>query len=115
LSTRSEGRSVAEHLPAIYRDLRKRYPDVLAAQDQLAAAVERSGPLDARTQRLVKLALAVGCLAEGAVRSNTRKALEHGVTAEEIEQVVLLAVTTRGFPAAVASWGWIREVLDARD
>jgi hypothetical protein len=26
--------------------------------------------------------------------------------------VVLLALTTRGFPAAVAAWGWIQEVLD---
>lgn len=103
-----------EHLPAIYQDLRDRYPDVLAAQDHLAAAVQSSGPLDARTQRLVKLGLAVGSLAEGAVRSNTRKALELGVTEQEIEQVALLAITTRGFPAAVASWGWIREVLEAR-
>lgn len=103
-----------EHLPAVYQDLRERYPDVLAAQDQMAAAVQRSGPLDARTHRLVKLGLAVGSMAEGAVRSNTRKALELGVTPAEIEQVALLAITTRGFPAAVASWGWIREVLDAQ-
>jgi len=26
--------------------------------------------------------------------------------------VVLLSMTTRGFPAAVAAWGWVQEVLD---
>ncbi|MCS7235812.1 MAG: carboxymuconolactone decarboxylase family protein [Armatimonadota bacterium] len=47
----------------------------------------------------------------GAVRSNTRRALEAGATPEEIRHVALLAVTTRGFPAAVAGLKWVEEVL----
>ena len=70
-----------------------------------------AGPLDERTARLVKLGLAIGASAEGAVRSNARKALAAGATAEEIRHVALLGVTTCGFPAAIAGFGWIDEVL----
>jgi 4-carboxymuconolactone decarboxylase len=102
-----------EYLPKVYLDFRNQFADVAAAQDALATTVDSSGPLDERTARLVKLGIAIGALAEGAVRSNVRKALAAGASVEEVEQVVLLALTTRGFPAVVAAWGWVREVLTA--
>ncbi|MEE9246909.1 MAG: carboxymuconolactone decarboxylase family protein, partial [Gemmatimonadota bacterium] len=79
----------------------------------LGAASDDAGPLDARTQRLVKLAIAVGASAEGAVRSNVRKARDTGAGPEEIRQVGVLAVTTVGFPAAIAGLSWIEDVLAA--
>ena len=102
-----------DHLPDVYVSFRQRYPDAAVALDSLAAAVDASGPLDARTQRLVKLGIAVGAVSKGAVRSNARKALAEGATPEEIRQVAVLAVTTAGFPTAVASYAWIDEVLEA--
>jgi len=69
--------------------------------------------LDERVARLVKLGLAVGASAEGAVKSNARKALAAGARPEEIRQVGILAITTCGFPAAIAGLGWIDEVLEA--
>jgi alkylhydroperoxidase/carboxymuconolactone decarboxylase family protein YurZ len=45
------------------------------------------------------------------LRSNVRKALDVDVTADEIRHAALLAITTRGFPAAVAVLKWIDEVL----
>jgi 4-carboxymuconolactone decarboxylase len=74
--------------------------------------VDAAGLHDERTSRLVKLGTAVGALSEGAVRSSARKALAAGATFEEVQQVVLLALTTRGFPATVAAWGWVQEVLE---
>ncbi len=103
---------MAEYLPDIYVNFRDSFPKVAAAQDRLAAEVDAAGPLDERTSRLVKLGIAVGALSEGAVRSNVRKALTAGATREEIQHVVLLSLTTRGFPAGVAAWGWVHEVLD---
>ncbi|MGI8663399.1 MAG: carboxymuconolactone decarboxylase family protein [Acidimicrobiales bacterium] len=102
---------MSDHLPQIYISFRDTYPDVAEALDGLGQSTEAAGPLDEATQRLVKLALAVGSLAEGAVRSNVRKALEAGDTAEQITHVALLAITTCGFPTAVASLGWIQDVL----
>jgi 4-carboxymuconolactone decarboxylase len=102
-----------EYLPDVYVGFRSRYPIVAAALGGLAEAVDGSGSLDERTARLVKLGLAVGALAEGAVRSNVRKALAAGATTDEVRHVGLLAITTCGFPAAIAAIGWIDEVLAA--
>ncbi len=100
-----------QHLPKVYLAFRDAYPEVAEALDELGRSTEHAGPLDARTQRLVKVALAVGSLAEGAVRSNARKALAAGDTAAEIRHVALLAITTCGFPTAIAGLGWLDEVL----
>jgi alkylhydroperoxidase/carboxymuconolactone decarboxylase family protein YurZ len=86
----------------------RRFPGLGRAWD-LVNEQGAAGPLDARTQRLAKLAIAVGALREGAVHSAVRKARDAGVTLAEIEQVVALAASTIGFPASVAVWSWIRE------
>jgi alkylhydroperoxidase/carboxymuconolactone decarboxylase family protein YurZ len=44
--------------------------------------------------------------------SHTRKALASGATAYEITHVVLLSLTTTGFPNMIASMGWVNEVLE---
>lgn len=103
------------HLPDVYLGFREDYPSVAAALDGLGEAVDGAGPLDERSNRLVKLGLAVGALAEGAVKSNARKALSAGASAEEVRQVGILAITTCGFPTAIAGVGWIDEVLQAGD
>lgn len=104
---------MSPYLPHVYQDFRSRYPDVAGALDQLGQAGDAAGPLDEREQRLAKLGLAVGALAQGAVRSNARKALDAGATPDEIRHVALLAITTCGFPTAIAGLGWIEEVLEA--
>lgn len=106
---------MSDHLPDVYQEFRDRFPDVMNAVGSLASAVDATGDLDERTVRLVKLGVAIGAQAEGAVRSNVRKALAAGATSADIEHVVVLALTTRGFPAVVAAWGWVREVLEASD
>ena len=102
-----------EHLPDVYVQFRRRFPEIASALDALGKAVDGAGPLDERTTRLVKLGLAIGTSSQGAVRSNVRKALAAGASADEVRQVAALAVTTCGFPAAIAGIGWIDEVLAA--
>ena len=102
-----------DHLPGVYLRFREDYPAVADALDGLGEAADGAGPLDERTARLVKLGLAVGALAEGSVRSNARKALAAGASPAEVRQVAMLAITTCGFPAAIAGVGWIDEVLSA--
>jgi len=93
-----------------YQDFIKRFPGLGEAWDRIHAA-EAEGPLDARTIRLVKLAVAMGAHREGAVHSAVRKALRAGVTREELEQVVALATSTVGMPSAVAVYTWIQDVM----
>jgi alkylhydroperoxidase/carboxymuconolactone decarboxylase family protein YurZ len=111
-SVRKDG-LVNDYLPEIYVSVRQRFPDVARALDGLGQATDRAGPLDERTQRLVKLAVAIASESPGAVRSNVRKALDAGDTVDEIRHVAVLAITTCGFPTAVAGLHWIDEVLDA--
>ena len=88
-----------------------RFPDVWRAYQALGAAAAESGPIDARGRRLVKLAMAIGAASEGAVHSHARQALEEGVSAEEIRQICNLAITTLGFPAAMAALSWVNDII----
>jgi alkylhydroperoxidase/carboxymuconolactone decarboxylase family protein YurZ len=97
----------------MYQAFVKRFPELGQAWDVLGKA-GRQGPLDDRAVRLVKLAVAVGALREGAVHANVRKALASGITPQEIEQVLALAAGTLGLPAAVAAFSWIKDYLDAK-
>lgn len=94
--------------PAVHRQFVRRFQALGRAWD-LVNAEGALGPLDARTQRLAKLAISIGALREGAVHSAVRKARDASVSLAEMEQVVALAASTIGFPASVAVWSWIRE------
>jgi 4-carboxymuconolactone decarboxylase len=104
---------MSDYLPRAYRDFRATYPEVANTLDRLGQATDNAGPLDERTRRLVHLGIAIGALAEGAVRSNVRKALDAGASVDEVRHVSLLAITTSGFPTAIAGLGWTEEVLAA--
>lgn len=100
-----------EKLPGRYLKFQKDYPKVHSAYEQLGAAASQVGALNQREIALVKLAIATGARLEGAVHSHTRRALEAGATPEEIRQVVVLSVTTIGFPSMMAVLSWADDVL----
>ena len=97
--------------PLAYDRFTDRFPELETAWDHLAAA-GRDGPLDERTQRLVKLGIAIGALREGSVHASVRKAVALGIEGEALEQVVALGAGTIGMPATVATFQWVRVVLD---
>jgi 4-carboxymuconolactone decarboxylase len=94
--------------PAAHQQFVRRFPSLGQAWDLVNEEGGR-GPLDPKTQRLLKLAIAVGAMREGAVHSGVRKARDAGASLAEMEQVVALAASTIGFPASVAVWSWVRE------
>jgi alkylhydroperoxidase/carboxymuconolactone decarboxylase family protein YurZ len=96
--------------PKTYQDFVQRYPEIGQAWETIAQAGQK-GPLDARTARLLKLAVAIGALRQGAVHSSVRKALAQGIRREEIEQVIALAAGSLGLPATVAVYSWVQDVL----
>ena len=89
----------------------EQFPEAWDAYQALGKACAESGPLDARSRRLIKLALAIGARSEGAVHSHARQGTEQGLTPEELRQVAALAITTLGFPAAMAGLCWINDIL----
>lgn len=58
-----------------------------------------AGPLDDRVRRLVKVGIATAAQSEGAVHSAVRHAKAAGIHAQEIRHVIVLSITTIGFPA----------------
>jgi alkylhydroperoxidase/carboxymuconolactone decarboxylase family protein YurZ len=101
-----------EKLPSVFRDFVNRFPELGDAHQQIAEAVERSGPLDPKTLELVKIGISVGARLESATRSHVRRALQQGASAAEIEQAILLAYNTCGWPQTVMAWRWAREQLE---
>ena len=99
-------------LPSGAGRLAERHPKVWAAYAQLGAAVAEEGPLDAKTRRLVKLALSIGKESEGAVHSHTRRALGEGISPDALAQVALLAIPTLGLAHAVQALTWIWDITE---
>ena len=99
-------------IPKRFEKFQKDFPQVANAYEQLGKAVHTSGPLDDKTRALIKLAISTGAGLEGAVHSHTRKAIEVGVTNEEIRQTVLLALPTIGLPSTMASMSWVDDILE---
>ena len=102
-------------LPSGATKIAKKHPQIWAAYEQLGAACAESGPLDARTLRLVKLAIAIGSGSEGAVHSHVRRARDEGLTAEELLHVSLLAIPSLGLAKAVAAMTWIEDIVKRGD
>lgn len=98
-------------LPSRFIKFRDEHPQVFTAYEALGKAAAAEGPLGKKEISLVKLAIAAGARMEGAVHSHTRRALEAGASPEEIRQVIILTVTTIGFPAMMANLSWVDDVL----
>jgi 4-carboxymuconolactone decarboxylase len=102
------------YLPKIYENFSKEFPEVIQSYKKLGATCRAAGPLDEKTQNLVKLGISLGFNSRGAVMSSTRKALDSGATREEIVHAVMLGLTTTGFPNMIAALGWVEEVVSQK-
>lgn len=94
--------------PGAYTDFIARYPKLGEAWEAIHDAGSQ-GPLNEHTQRLIKLAIAIGAMRQGAVHSSVRKARAMGIPIEELEQVVALAAGTLGMPSTVAAHTWLHD------
>jgi alkylhydroperoxidase/carboxymuconolactone decarboxylase family protein YurZ len=102
------------YLPQIYKTFSKDFPEVFEKHQSLGQACRQAGPLDGNTQELIKLGIAIGTSSRGGVMSAVRKALDAGVSREEINHAILLSITTNGFPKMIVAMGWAEEVFEAK-
>lgn len=103
---------MTEQLPSAAAGIAEDYPEIWAAYQQLGAACANAGGIDENTRRLVKLALAIGAGSEGATHSHSRRALEAGLSPDDLKQVALMAIPTLGFPRSIAALTWIEDITD---
>lgn len=106
---------MSDRVPEVYESFRDSYPDLVDAFEALSATAHNAGPLGQRSRRLVKLGISIGAGSQGGVRSQVRKALDEGLTAEDIEHAILLSTTTVGLPQMIAAWTWARSLLANTD
>jgi alkylhydroperoxidase/carboxymuconolactone decarboxylase family protein YurZ len=100
-----------KELPEFLQEVIKKYPKVWDGHQTIGSAVGELEGIDNKTQHLVKLAIAIGAGLEGAVHSHVRRSKEAGLTDEEIYHTALLAITTIGWPSAIAALSWIDDIL----
>ena len=96
--------------PKHFNELAKRYPDYLAAVENLGETVKKSGPLEPKYAELIQLAAAATARSEGAVHSHARRARKAGATPDEVAHAILLCTSTIGFPAVSAALSWIDDI-----
>lgn len=101
------------NLPKHFTDFVAAHPEVGKAYGDLGKAVAGAGPLDARTQMLIKLGFAIAAGLEGGTHSAARKAVEAGATAEEVRHAAILGLTTVGFPTMMKGLAWVEDIVGA--
>jgi alkylhydroperoxidase/carboxymuconolactone decarboxylase family protein YurZ len=101
-------------VPERFRIFCAQHPGVAAAYENLAAECRKAGPLGAEDQALARLGVAVGAQIEGAVRSQVRKALDEGLTTDEIRHAIMLSITTIGFPRMMAALTWAEDLINGK-
>lgn len=96
--------------PKTHHQFNEAFPELGKAWEIIGGA-GKQGPLNEKTARLVKLAVAIGAQQEGAVHASVRKGLAMGITRDELDQVISLSAGTLGFPQTVAAYTWIKDLL----
>lgn len=102
----------SQKLPRTFEAFVERFPELRDAHEAVARSVDKVGPLDRKTCELIKIGISVGAGLETATRSHVRRAIEQGATEPEVEQAILLAMNTCGFPKTAAGWQWARQQIE---
>jgi 4-carboxymuconolactone decarboxylase len=100
------------NLPGPYKAFITKFPELGAAHEAISLVVAKAGPLDEKQCSLIKIGLSVGAGLESAVRAHVRRAMKAGATEQEVEQAILLAYNTLGWPRTVAAWTWARQQIE---
>lgn len=103
------------YLPDIFKKFVERNREISEALLKVGELCSQAGPIDNVTQHLIQMGIAIGANSQGGVRSHARRALDAGATKEQLLQTVLLSATIVGFPAMIAAYGWLEELISARE
>jgi alkylhydroperoxidase/carboxymuconolactone decarboxylase family protein YurZ len=102
------------YLPEIFKTFLEKHKDVADAYQKVGDLCSKAGPIELKTQHLIQLGVAIGIGSKGGVRSHARRAMDAGATEQEVVQAVLMSGSIVGFPAMMAAFGWVHEVISSR-
>lgn len=92
-------------------DYAKVAPDVMRALSAIDVGVSKMGHLDAKTHEMIALAVAVTTRCDGCIAVHAKKAIDLGVTREEIAEALSVAISLN----AGAALTYTARVLEAID
>jgi len=81
------------------KNLRKDITDTMQGFSSLAQAATQNGALDKKTKELIALAIGVSTRFDGCIGFHTEALIKLGVTREEFEEVLGMAVYMGGGPS----------------
>ncbi|MBU1097530.1 MAG: carboxymuconolactone decarboxylase family protein [Ignavibacteriae bacterium HGW-Ignavibacteriae-2] len=99
-------------IPKHFLKFKTEYSEIANAYEELGNVIHGNSKFDQKTRALIKLAISTGAKLEGAVHSHTRKALDAGLTKEEIKEIAILAIPTIGLPSSMAALSWIDDLVE---
>jgi AhpD family alkylhydroperoxidase len=97
-------------LHEVYTQFKKEFPKVNEGNEALGKEIhENSGPLPEKVRWLIKVAISGASQHTVALETHIAKALEVGVTEEEIKHALLLLIPTAGFPTFMEAYSILRK------
>ncbi len=89
----------------IFKEFKEEFPGVYQKHARLGKEIHmESGPLEDKTRWLIKIAISGASGHHRALKTHIEKAREAGVSEEEIKQVILMLISTCGFPTAMEAY-----------
>lgn len=99
-----------EDLHPIFGRFRAEFPEIQRREAELGREIhEHGGPLPEKTRWLVKVAASAATRHHRALETHLAKAREAGATEEEILHVLLLLISTCGFPTCMEAYSVLQE------
>lgn len=96
----------------LYTEFKEEFPEVNARYEKLGKVIhEESGPLDEKNRWLIKIGISGSSSHLRALETHMTKALEAGATKEEIGQVLLLLISTVGFPTFMEAYSVYKKLF----
>jgi len=86
-----------------YRELGAAIPDVMAGFGALHTATMAEGALSAKVKELIALSISITRECDGCIAAHARGAARQGATAEEVAEMIGVAISLNGGPGTV--WG----------
>jgi len=86
------------------------FPDLHTRLQEMIQSAQKAGPLDLKTQLLVRLAVCAALQLENAFRAYASQALKQGIGPGEMDHAVLTNLGIIGFPKTLAALAWAHAV-----
>ncbi len=90
---------ITKRISGSLKTLRKDIPDTMQGFSAMAQAATKDGALDKKTKEMIALAIGVSTRCDGCIGFHTDALVKLGITREEFEEVLAMAIYMGGGPS----------------